>query len=64
MKFVVPPKQPVLRGDDGYRSFTIRVPKELEEILSKIAYQTYRSRNDVVTILLQEAVKDVVLPER
>lgn len=53
------PKKVVQRGEDGYKSFTVRVPEELEEELSDIAYQTYRSRNDVITLLLIEALKHV-----
>ena len=60
---IIDKKPPRLRGEDEYQSFTIRVSKELEETLSSIAYRTMRSRNDVVNILLEHAVKEVVIPD-
>ena len=60
---IIDKKPPRLRGEDEYQSFTIRVSKELEEALSSIAYRTMRSRNDVVNILLEHAVKEVVVPD-
>ena len=60
MKIDIKPRP---RGEDGYKSFTIQIPVELEEELSKIAYQTMRSRNEVIMILLQQAVREVVLSD-
>lgn len=57
--YKIPKKERVLRGEDNYSSFTVRIPKELENKLSDIAYQTMRSRNEVVWLLLEEAVKHV-----
>ena len=57
--FRIPKKQYSRRGEDGYKSFTIRISDELEERLSDIAYVTHRSRNDVVNLLLEEAIKHV-----
>lgn len=53
------PKKVILHGEDGYKSFTIRVTDQLESQLSNIAYQTYRSRNEIVNMLLEEAIKHV-----
>ncbi len=48
-----------LKGDDGYKSFSIRVPEEICDALDNIAAQTGRSRNEIITILLKEGVEHV-----
>lgn len=51
----VPKKK--LKGEDNYKSFTIRIPIDIFNELETLTEQTEHSRNEVVTILLREALK-------
>ena len=46
-----------LKGDDGYKVFSVRVPKQLLEQIDELTGKTELSRNEVINILLSEAVK-------
>ena len=46
-----------LRGEDGYKTFSIRVKDETVEELERIVTMTNRSRNEIVNILLDFAIK-------
>ncbi len=41
-----------LKGDDGYKTFSIRIKDETVERLDEIAKRTNRSRNDLINMLL------------
>ena len=60
---IIKPKR--LKGEDGYKVFSIRIREELVEKIEKISVQTGRSRNELVGIFLQYAVDRCVveLPE-
>ena len=45
-----------LRGEDGYKTFSIRVKDETVETLEHIVMMTNRSRNEIVNILLDLAI--------
>ena len=45
-----------LRGEDGYKTFSIRVKDETVEALEHIVKMTNRSRNEIVNILLDFAI--------
>ncbi len=47
-----------LKGDDGYRTFTIRIKKETIDELEKLSVETNRSRNELVNILLEYALQN------
>ena len=46
-----------LRGEDGYKTFSIRVKDETVEALERIVAETNRSRNEIVNVLLDCAIK-------
>lgn len=46
-----------LKGEDGYHTFSIRVPDELYKGLDKFKDNTELSRNQVIVVLLTEALK-------
>ncbi len=50
-KKLIIPKKP-LRGDDGYKTFSIRVKEETVERLDALSKETNRSRNDLIGLLL------------
>ena len=49
------PKKP-LKGDDGFKTFSIRIKDETVEKLDKLSQETNRSRNELINILLDWAV--------
>ncbi len=52
-----------LRGEDGYKLLSIRIPSELYEQLDQIAKEANTSRNEIINILLEEGVKSVIIKE-
>ena len=45
-----------LKGEDGYKTFSIRIKDETVANLDKLAEQTNRSRNELINILLDYAI--------
>lgn len=45
-----------LKGEDGHKTFSVRLPQETVERLEKLAKETHRSRNDVINVLLNYAL--------
>ena len=52
-RLILHPKR--AKGEDGYKTFSVRVPEELVERLDELSAQTGRSRNELVNILLEFA---------
>jgi len=55
-KLTITSKYP--RGDDGYRTLSIRVRKEIIEGIDEISIKTERSRNELIGTLLEYAIKN------
>ena len=45
-----------LKGEDGYKVFSIRIKDETVDRLNELAAETNRSRNDLINILLDFAM--------
>lgn len=45
-----------LKGDDGYKIFSVRIKDETVNRLNKLAEETNRSRNELINILLDYAI--------
>lgn len=45
-----------LKGDDGYKTFSIRIKEDTVTKLNKLSEQTNRSRNELINILLDFAI--------
>ncbi len=45
-----------LRGEDGYKTFSIRIKEETVARLDKLAEETGRSRNELINLLLDFAL--------
>ena len=60
-KLVIKPKR--MRGDDGYKTFSIRIRDELVLEIDDIASRSGRSRNELVGILLSYALKHCTVEE-
>lgn len=51
---VIKPKKP--KGEDGYKTFSVRVKEEIVVQIDTMATKTGRSRNELIGILLQYAI--------
>ena len=47
-----------LKGEDGYKTFSIRIKDETVSDLEKLSNETNRSRNELINILLDFALKN------
>ena len=47
-----------LKGEDGYKTFSVRIKNETVRKLSSLAEETHRSRNELINILLDYAIKN------
>ena len=47
-----------LKGEDGYKTFSIRIKDETVARLDKLAKETNRSRNELINILLDYAIEN------
>ena len=52
-----------LRGDDGYKTISIRMREKMLADIDALAQETNRSRNELINFLLQEALKLVEIEE-
>lgn len=55
-KKIVIPKKSNLKGEDGYKTFSIRVKESTVEQLDEIADKSNRTRNSLINIILEFAV--------
>lgn len=51
------------KGDDGYKVISVRIKEHTLEAIDNISTQTNRSRNEVINILLENAVDDAEIEE-
>ncbi len=47
-----------LKGEDGYKTFSIRIKEETVNKLNDLAEETLRSRNELINILLDFAINN------
>ena len=47
----------VLRGEDGYKTFSIRIKHKTVEALDRLADASGRSRNEIIGLLLDFGVE-------
>ena len=45
-----------LKGEDGYKIFSVRIKEETVIKLNKLSKETNRSRNELINILLDYAI--------
>ena len=45
-----------LKGEDGYKTFSIRIKEETVARLDKLSEETLRSRNELINILIDYAI--------
>lgn len=47
-----------LKGEDGYKTFSVRIKEETVSELNNLSKATNRSRNELINILLEYAIKN------
>ena len=47
-----------LKGEDGYKTFSVRIKEETVARLNKLSEETKRSRNELINILLDYAINN------
>ena len=52
------------KGDDGYRTFSIRIKEEIVSKLDNISTQTGHSRNELIGLLLEYEIENCRVEER
>ena len=53
----------ISKKDDGYKVISVRIKEHTLEAIDNISAQTKRSRNEVINILLENAVDDTEIEE-
>lgn len=56
-------KKSALKGDDGYKTFSIRIKKETADKLDELSAKTGHSRNALIGNLLQMALSNIEIKE-
>ena len=60
---VVIRKKSNLKGDDGYRTFSVRIKEDTVKQLDEMAEKTNRYRNELINVLLEFALSNCVIEE-
>ncbi len=47
-----------LKGEDGYKTFSVRIKDETVLKLNKLSEETNRSRNELINLLLDYAISN------
>lgn len=52
------PRKQHLKGEDGYKTFSVRIRCEVAEALEVLAEKSNRSRNELVSFILEYAINN------
>ncbi len=61
-KFVLTKKSP-LKGEDGYKVFSIRIKAKTVDDLDKLCAETNRTRNELVGMMLEWAIENTEIKD-
>ena len=50
------PKKSNLKGEDGYKIFSVRIRNETANALEELSIKSNRSRNELISMILEYAV--------
>ena len=56
-------KRSGLKGDDGYKMFSVRIKDSTLEQLEDICKRTNRSRNEIIGIMLRYGIDNCIIEE-
>ena len=59
---IIKPKR--AKGDDGYKTFSIRIKEETVSRFNDISAQTGYSRNELIGVFLEYAIENCIIEER
>lgn len=62
-KKIVVSKKSKLKGEDGYKTFSVRIKNETVKQLDEISVKTNRYRNEIINIFLDFAIANCVIEE-
>ncbi len=60
-RLIIKPKK--FKGNDGYKTFSIRIREELVESIDAISARTERSRNELIGMFLEYAIQHCKVEE-
>jgi len=60
---IVISKKSSIKGEDGYKTFSVRVKDDTVEKLNELAKETNRYRNELINIFLEFAVENCEIGE-
>ena len=63
MKKLVISRKDNLKGEDGYKTFSIRVRERTVSTLDELAINTGRSRNELINTLLEFGIENVEISD-
>lgn len=55
-KLIIKPKK--MRGNDGYKTFSIRIKEEIVDSIDSVSSQTGHSRNELIGMFLEYALNN------
>ena len=61
-KLIIYPKRP--KGEDGYKTFSIRIKEETVERINEISARTDHSRNELIGIFLDYALEHCSISDK
>lgn len=56
-------KKSGVKGEDGYKTFSVRLKEETVVALEALAEKSNRSRNEIINIVLEQALSDIEVIE-
>ena len=56
-------KKTDVRGEDGFKTFSVRIKEETVTALEELALKSGRSRNELINLLLEHSIKNVEVIE-
>lgn len=56
-------KQTYLKGEDGYKVFSVRVKPSTIDALNRIAKETHRPRNEIINMILDFGIANLEITD-
>lgn len=57
-------RRSALKGEDGYKSFSIRIKDEIADGLEEIVRESHRSRNEIINLLLEYSIANCEIVDK
>ena len=57
-------KRSNIKGDDGYKVFSIRIKEEIVNKLDELSKETNRSRNELINIMLEYGINKCEITDK